>query len=113
MNILFIVLAITFVSFIFWMYLLNIYEVKFNIDKSELNGERVYRIYPELLNSFGMQITFRTATADYEIISNRKNPRKIRSGKGLSIKIDYKERVEIICSTKFNLFPEKIILHSN
>lgn len=113
MNILFIVLAITFVSFIFWMYLLNIYEVKFYIDKSELNGERVYRIYPKLLNSFGMQIPFRQVAAEYVIQENQKKLQNIKYAEVLYISTKNQQKLEIICSTKFNLFPEKIILYPN
>lgn len=112
MTLILIISVLFFVLFISWMYVFNVYEVKFVVSKSATKESNLVYVYPKLLNSFGMQIPFRKTEAEYKIFVNRNNLKLVRTMDVLKLKFENQNSIELICSTKFNLFPEKLILFS-
>jgi len=113
MNLLLISGLTVFLIFFIWLYFFNVYEVKFNQVKILKNKINYVRIYPVLLNSFGMKIPFRKTFADFKILDSEKKNYKSLRLKELEARLYKNQDVEIICTTKYNLFAEKIILVSN
>lgn len=97
-----------------WFFVFNIYEVKFNVEKHIENGFKTFEIYPKALNLLGFQVPFRKIGAKYELPEVSDDKIFIEIVENIcSIKIDegnVLDELNILCSTKYNLFPEKINL---
>lgn len=115
-NLSYFLFVLVFLLFVFfaWVFVFNIYEVKFHVSKHVEGGKINFEISPKTLNLLGFRVPFRNVEARYELPENFDNKIPVtKKGNICGITIE-DERVlnelYVICSTKYNLFPEKIKL---
>ena len=110
---LFVISFILMFAFFAWMVVFSIYEVKFDAIKHLYNGKVNYEISPRALNLLGFRVPFRNVKAQYLVtqLSNCQISQRDQKVicRGTSNNNDF-YRADILCSTKFNLFPEMINL---
>jgi len=99
-------------SFFLWIFIFSIYEVKFEKVQCNEDGKIFFEIRPVTLNLMGFSVPFRNIEASYKVSDTDFKVSQYKKGvvriECLNEKVS--QKVEIVCSTEFNLFPELINL---
>lgn len=101
-------IAFVFVLFTIWYFFLNIYEVKIETQKSNLDPDE-YRIKISPINSVGQKIDFRNVNYKVNILEGKEFIRNIKEERNIIlIRLVENGRVKLSINTEYSLF-ESII----